>query len=333
MENNKIGILLVGFNEAERIQKRIKDLEKIDIPLGCTLLIIDNGSYDNSFKIISNLKNRINGLDIIKHRIENNCGYTVAFNSGINILKEKKIDAVITLSLKAKPDKNWLTALTKEINESDALAFSGIELEEGDLKKVSCAGHCQERNGAIKLWGHGKIEQRVFDDEPNFEPFCACTTNGAFRMDLFERIGLMDTRYFQTYSCSDIGWRARIMIDDFKCKFVSDAKTSLEENHNGSDSERRMDWIIRRERNCVINLLKYAPEKELDNALLKYYSRERGDGTTVSLRKQVVNDVLENRNEWITSFYKFKDLESKKIEIWDKWIVSKCDENHLTLLK
>lgn len=337
MRNDKIGILLVGFNEAARIQKRIKNLKDIDIPIRCTLLIIDNGSFDNSFKIISNINNKgINNLDIIIHRIENNCGYTVAFNTGIKIFKEKEIDVVITLSLKARPDKKWLTEMTNEIRESDAWTFSGIELkEEGNEVKVNCAGHCQESNGAVKLWGYGKIEKKVFEDKSNFEPFCACTTNGAFRMELFEKIGLMDTRYFQTYTCSDIGWRARIMIDTFKCKFISNAKTYLEEIHAGSDLESRMDFIIRRERNCVINLLKYAPEKELNTALFQYYSHERRDGTAVSLRKQIVNEVLENRNKWITSFYKFKDLEyleSKKLEIWEKWIVSKCDEKHLTPL-
>lgn len=55
MRNDKIGILLVGFNEAARIQKRIKNLKDIDIPIRCTLLIIDNGSFDNSFKIISDI--------------------------------------------------------------------------------------------------------------------------------------------------------------------------------------------------------------------------------------------------------------------------------------
>jgi len=335
VSDEKIGILLVAFNEAGRIEKRIEDLKGINKPNGkTTILIIDNGSSDKTSKVLHEIEND-EGLKekyrVLIDQIDDNRGYATAFNKGIKMLKDEKIDIVVTLSLKSKPDKEWLCQIKKAAFDNvGSLSFSGIELHCCKHEIVQVAGHCQEKSGALRVWGYGKKKKECFENK-SFEPFCACVVNAAFRMELFERIGLIDERYSQYYTCSDIGWRARIMIPEFECKFIPSAVSYLKERHSGFEIERRKNSIKRRERDCVITLLKYVPEHELDDALLQFHSRTRRSCIPRSLRKQIVDEVVENRNEWITGIYiKLKDKEKEKMEVWKKWVVPKCSCKFLT---
>ncbi len=109
MDNKKIGILLVAFNEARRIRERIKDLKKIE-KANCetTILIIDNGSFDDTFKVLDEIdkdKELRKEYRLLINQIDDNRGYATAFNKGIKILKDEQIDIIVTLSLKSKPDK------------------------------------------------------------------------------------------------------------------------------------------------------------------------------------------------------------------------------------
>jgi len=336
MSDEKIGILLVGFNEAGRIEKRIEDLKGIKKPnRETTILIIDNGSFDETFKVLNEIS-RDEGLKekyrVLIKQIDDNLGYATAFNKGIKILKDKKIDIIATLSFKSEPDSKWLCEIEKAVFDNvEILSFSGIELDYCKPEIVRVAGHYQEKSGALKVYGYGRKKKECFENR-SFEPFCACVVNAAFRMELFERIGLIDGRYFQKYTCSDIGWRARIMIPEFKCKFIPTAISYLKDSHSGFEIETRKNLIKRRERDCVITLLKYAPEQELNGALFQFYSRTRHDGTPSSLRKQIVDEVLENRNEWITGIYK-ELKEEEKMRVWqkiEKLVSPKCSKKFLT---
>lgn len=325
----------MAFDEGRRIRERIKELKEIEeAESETTIVIIDNGSSDDTFKVLDEIrkdKELKKKYRVLIEQIDDNRGYATAFNRGVKILKHERIDIIVTLSLKSRPKKEWLREIEKTVfGNVKILSFSGIELDDNKRGIVRVAGHCQEKNGALKVWGYGKKKKECFENK-SFEPFCACVVNGAFRMKLFEKIGLMDGRYFQKYTCSDIGWRARIMIDEFECKFIPSAVSYLKESHSGSQIETRKNFIKRRERDCVITLLKYAPEQELNDALFQFYSRTRHDGTPPSLRKQIVDEVLEHRNEWITGMYKkLKDKEKEKMKVWKKWVVPKCSCKFLT---
>ncbi len=335
MNDKRVGILLVAFNEGRRIRERIKELKEIEeAESETTIVIIDNGSSDDTFKVLDEIgkdKELKKKYRVLIEQIDDNRGYAIAFNRGIKILKHEQIDIIVTLSLKSEPHNKWLCEIEKAVFDNvKILSFSGIELDYCKREIVQVAGHCQEKNGALKVWGYGKKKKECFENK-SFEPFCACVVNAAFRMKLFEKIGLIDERYFQYYTCSDIGWRARIMIPKFKCKFIPSAISYLKDSHSGFEIETRNNLIKRRERDCVITLLKYAPEQELNDALFQFYSRTRHDGTPPSLRKQIVDEVLENRNEWITGIYKkLKDKEKEKMKVWKKWVVPKCSCKFLT---
>ena len=335
MNDKKIGILLVAFNQARRIRERIEELKKIQ-KANCetTILIIDNGSSDDTFKVLDEIdkdKELKKEYCVLIDQIDDNRGYATAFNKGIKILKDEQIDIIVTLSLKSEPHNKWLCEIEKAVFDNvKILSFSGIELDYCKREIVWVAGHCQEKNGALKVWGYGKKKKECFENK-SFEPFCACVVNAAFRMKLFEKIGLIDERYFQYYTCSDIGWRARIMIPKFKCKFIPSAISYLKDRHSGFEIETRDNLIKRRERDCVITLLKYAPEQELYDALFQFYSRTRRSCTPRSLRKQIVDEILENRNKWITGIYKeLKDKEKEKMKVWQKWVFPKCSKKFLT---
>jgi len=121
------------------------------------------------------------------------------------------------------------------------------------------------------------------------------------------------------------------MIPEFECKFIPSAVSYLKESHSGFEIETRNNFTERRERDCVITLLKYAPEQELNHVLFQFYSRTRRSCISRSLRKKTVDEVVENRNEWITGIYeKLKDKEKEKMKVWEKWVVPKCSCEFLT---
>jgi glycosyltransferase involved in cell wall biosynthesis len=82
-----ISIILPVLNEQEAIEKVLLSIlkQKISGIANYEIIVVNDGSTDNSGKILSKLKEKINNLKIVTHTI--NKGYGAAFKSGVRTAK------------------------------------------------------------------------------------------------------------------------------------------------------------------------------------------------------------------------------------------------------
>ena len=75
MINEIFSIIIPCFNEENSILETIKELQALD--LNCEIVLVDDGSNDNTYEIIRNIA----GIKLVRH--EENRGYGAAIKTGI----------------------------------------------------------------------------------------------------------------------------------------------------------------------------------------------------------------------------------------------------------
>lgn len=79
--NNSFSIVIPAYNEEEKIEKTVKkiiDYKGVEIS---EVLVVDDGSKDNTYNILLNLKEKFEKLKVLRN--EKNCGKGVALKNGI----------------------------------------------------------------------------------------------------------------------------------------------------------------------------------------------------------------------------------------------------------
>ena len=84
MEQIKYSVVIPCFNESENLELLLKSLTKLNIQKDLETIIVDNGSTDNSYRLLSQLTKeiKINNLKIIS--IKKNIGYGNGIIKGLN---------------------------------------------------------------------------------------------------------------------------------------------------------------------------------------------------------------------------------------------------------
>ena len=74
-----ISIIVPVYNEEKTVEKMIVELKNVELPVKKEIIVIDDSSNDNSFKILQ----KINGIILLKH--DYNMGKGAAIKTGLNI--------------------------------------------------------------------------------------------------------------------------------------------------------------------------------------------------------------------------------------------------------
>ena len=82
-------LIIICYNEKENIIKLIPKIKLVSKKINGEILIVDNGSSDNSFRILKNLEKKIKNLSLLK--LKKNYGYGGGIFKGI---KKSKFDIV-----------------------------------------------------------------------------------------------------------------------------------------------------------------------------------------------------------------------------------------------
>ena len=115
MFQEKISVIAPAHNEQELIEEFITRTDKTlkENSLKGEILIINDGSTDNTLKIIQNLQNKIKNLRVVSHR--NNKGLTSAIITGI---ENSKYDYIVLLhsDIESYPEED-IPKLLKPLEE------------------------------------------------------------------------------------------------------------------------------------------------------------------------------------------------------------------------
>jgi len=79
----KVFLVIPVYNEALRLNEVVKNLLSVDLPV----IIVDDGSIDETPNILAKFKNKNSELTVLTHRI--NLGKGAAMKTGAEALSEK----------------------------------------------------------------------------------------------------------------------------------------------------------------------------------------------------------------------------------------------------
>lgn len=110
----KVSVLVPLFNEEESLQKLTNEIKKVfvDISPDYEILFIDDGSSDNSLKVIKDIAKNNNRIRYISFR--KNYGKSAALNVGF---KHVNGDVVVTMDADLQDDPNEIPNLLKELQK------------------------------------------------------------------------------------------------------------------------------------------------------------------------------------------------------------------------
>jgi glycosyltransferase involved in cell wall biosynthesis len=109
--DKKLGIVIAMYNESKSIVDVLQTLR--EIRPDDTIIVVDDGSSDNSYDIASQVKN----IHLLKHI--HNLGQGAALQTGIEYAKRLKLDYVVTYDADGQHDAHDIEPFVQEMNKNN----------------------------------------------------------------------------------------------------------------------------------------------------------------------------------------------------------------------
>lgn len=110
----KIAIIVPEYNEGQRAIDTINSILKLSKNL---VIVIDDGSENNSFKLLEENFSKNKRVILLKHLI--NLGKGAAMKTGIRMAKKRKMETVIFVDADGQHNPKHLTVFEKELEKND----------------------------------------------------------------------------------------------------------------------------------------------------------------------------------------------------------------------
>lgn len=195
-----VSIIIANWNGGEVMKNCLIFLEKISYP-NWEVIIVDNGSTDNSENAIIDFKIRIKKYKIIKN--SKNLGFAPANNQGY-----KKSDGkyLLLLNNDTEVTKDFLDILVKKME-----ADSSVGVIQPKIKLLDKPGYL-DNAGSFFTWigflrHRGFLQKDGSEFDKEMEIFSAKGACMIIRKDIVDRIGLFDDKFFSYFEESDFCWR------------------------------------------------------------------------------------------------------------------------------
>jgi len=203
-----------------KVFNAVKDLEdKTEI------IVVDDGSKDNSIKIISDLKFKIPNLRVIKSK--KNMGFSSTVNKGV---ENAKGEIVILMNTDAYPQKGFLKPLLEDFKSKEVFAV-------GLMDKSPESGKFVLRGRGIGKWSRGfLVHQRGEVDRNN--TLWASGGSSAFRKTIWQKLGGLNTIYNPFYwEDIDLSYRAlksgyKVLFEKRSIVYHNHAKGAIKKNYS-----------------------------------------------------------------------------------------------------
>jgi len=215
------------------------------------VILVDNGSTDNSLEMVETEFQRPGRLAITVIRNAVNLGFCAANNQGF---AATEAEFVALLNNDAEAEAEWLASLLAafEGRPDIGMAASKILVWE-DPSKIDKAGHLIYPDGQNRGRGSGETDRGQYDqvEEVIWPDGCAAM----YRREMIRKVGGFDEDFFAYADDAELGLRARIA--GWSCLYMPRA---VVRHHRGATlgvrSRRRLELI---ERNRVLLAVKLFP--------------------------------------------------------------------------
>ncbi len=209
----KVSVVIPNLNGANWLKDSIESIYKQNMQ-DFELIVIDNGSQDESLEIARSYKEKSN-YTLIEN--SENTGFSAAVNAGIKIAKG---EYVLLFNNDAFAENNFIEQLLS-CAESDNKIFAVQSLMIQHFNRDLCddAGDyvtlfgwaCKRGDGMY--WRRYQKQKRIFS---------ACGGASLYRKSILAEIGLFEELFFAYFEDVDISWRANSL--GFKNMYCPSAK-------------------------------------------------------------------------------------------------------------
>lgn len=180
----KVSVYIPCFNSEKTIKKCIESVINQTYPVG-EIIIIDDGSTDNTLKLISEYNVRL-----IKHK--KNEGLAKARNTGV-LYSRNEFIAALDSDCYASP--TWLEYLIKSLNKKTLCGAGGKLIE----AKTKCLVNKWRAQHMPQNWGDKKL----------LNPLFLYGSNSLFKRSLIQKIGMYNPKFKKNYEDVDLSNRIK----------------------------------------------------------------------------------------------------------------------------
>ena len=196
----KVAIVILNFKLKDQTIKCINSVKKSSYK-NLDIIIVDNNSGDG---IGEDLK-KISGINFIQNT--ENLGYTGGNNIGIKMALKNRADWVFILNPDTTIEQNTITNLLNS-SQQDRIGIICPKIYFSESKKIWYAGGIFDMQNV--LGRHRGIDEVDIGQYDNVTETDYATGAAMFiKKEVFDKIGLFDSRYFLYYEDADFSMRTK----------------------------------------------------------------------------------------------------------------------------
>lgn len=224
IDSMKTLIVIVNYNGLHLLKKHLPSVLKTEYHT-YDVLVVDNGSSDDS---VSFLQNEYPNVKILQS--EENLGFGRGNNLGV--YEYPQYDAYVFLNNDISVDPNWLSELTKVVNENENIGAVGSKILYSKKKEgkyvINSAGIVLDKH----YLGYDRYDGEYDSEKYNIVEEVEALCGGALLITkkAWNTVGGFNSHMFMYYEDVDISLRLR----DFGFKLYYCGKSSVYHDHMGS---------------------------------------------------------------------------------------------------
>lgn len=192
----RVTAVIPSWNRADLVRAAVTNLQSQTHPPG-RILVVDNGSTDETVAIARQL-----GAECIA--LATNRGFAVAVNQGIQAADS---EWVLILNNDVVLRADWMARILQAVRES-AASFAVGKLLQPDGKRLDGSWDLVSRGAYAWRCGYERPDGPAWSERRQIA--LAPMTAALFHRHVFERVGLLETRFESYYEDVDFGIRCAL---------------------------------------------------------------------------------------------------------------------------
>ncbi len=201
MPKSSVAVIVLNWNDAPLLPHSVGSLLRQS--LACDIIVVDNGSADNSREVIESFGDKIIPL----HNAYNK-GFAGGVNTGFRYAMEHNYKYVALLNNDATADKDWLKELVAACSSQKDIGGATSTLLHSRDSTYDSTGDF------YTTWGlpfpRGRNEKAGGQYDTKLEVMAGSGGSTIFKTAMLRDVGLFDEDFFAYFEDVDLGLRAHV---------------------------------------------------------------------------------------------------------------------------